>query len=1012
MAARFLFLLFITISSMTYAEVDSTENCKTALEELFTNGEGKITEEKAGEFLALQGELTLHRLAWAYLKAQGQDDNDKLDSVENTIISLLDQKYTSTDAGFIAARDSFEAQPLSRATLSEIAPYLKDFLGKEFGEENEKFVLNISDLKLLGILAKFEKSSVKNGHYDDRLLSRKSPQSMLNFLKLINSSYSPSLNKDENKLSLALREDGLEKNIEKMQASLFDFISQVKLPAECTNVCQDDDELNQIALEIYMKVVNDTLPSDDTLLDNLGYGHIWLKTGMAQASKTTPPVSVRITRSGTKQVSKTVWSPPVVQPTVEHNSKTVATRPAPAAIKGSPFPFGKFEMPLPPKAKTTSTVKAYYGSETGLIIEDPLAIIIKDNPKRTRAGWSKFDKEFQMAMADAILNKSQVFEYKGQLHERSTGKSISPQAAISKYLKFPKNRKYPALNNFRPETPGGMQLVKAILNKDETFIFNNKLYSISGVELNPAKEISDHMAEVYNMKFTPERYKGLSTLFVNLRANALANGKPYFKIKNDVFDSQTGFSINSPFRQSAPRVNADRAQRNLYSSISDKEVILNFHRDNPSPGCQHYAIVDKKAAMVSVYNKKGGNPVFKTEILLGSEKSDKYGRWTNYEKRITNYSTGAGIFTITQPHIKDPYYKTTFENRILQVVDEEKRDQVFAIHQVPVNLQSRYSSFGTGNPQDRRITGTCGNLKKSDYDKIVQWLKPSCQIYVLPEEAHNGFVVKDKKLVLTQVKKIPASLANGKNFNPAEVYHYSKVKPVPRPITITLNQSVSTPTTRTFVNTLAAEKAKLMKIYGFTNDEYDDLARLSFAIMGNETDFGESTKFKIKENAQGLVIGAKFASMQWDSLTESKAQFLSSVTNLFAYKILPASDLDKASNTSRGFTQIKILPVDDLKKHYPGITKENLTDPKNSAIATMIYLSKALSSIKTIAMNNSVNPKRVQITQANMIEMIGYLYTGRGKALRSEDDPATPESNLYVQGLYRNLKLINVRSKN
>ena len=62
-----------------------------------------------------------------------------------------------------------------------------------------------------------------------------------------------------------------------------------------------------------------------------------------------------------------------------------------------------------------------------------------------------------------------------------------------------------------------------------------------------------------------------------------------------------------------------------------------------------------------------------------------------------------------------------------------------------------------------------------------------------------------------------------------------------------------------FVKALEDEKQKLVKLFSLSNDEYNDLAALSYAIMGNESYFGRSKKHWIKEHDQGDVILAKAA---------------------------------------------------------------------------------------------------------------------------------------------------------
>lgn len=49
---------------------------------------------------------------------------------------------------------------------------------------------------------------------------------------------------------------------------------------------------------------------------------------------------------------------------------------------------------------------------------------------------------------------------------------------------------------------------------------------------------------------------------------------------------------------------------------------------------------------------------------------------------------------------------------------------------------------------------------------------------------------------------------------------------------------------------LVDEKAALMKEMKLSNDEYNNICKLCFGILGQESEFGTGTKYRIKENAQ------------------------------------------------------------------------------------------------------------------------------------------------------------------
>lgn len=916
-------LLFLLFSGMSYSVSDT---CEISLKEIFGK---EVSQNGAKEFLHLQGQITLHRLAWAYLKANGEDEGNTASTVERTIIELLNDKYTRSDPGFVKARKAFEEQPLSRTTLAEIGPYLKDLLSEKFKEEDQDFVINESDLKLLGILARRERETAKAGVYDHRMLNSKSPTGMLNFVKLINSSYGLSKDTKDDDLNIELKLRGLEKVLISMQKRMSDLLNKMELPVECKEECNTDLTMNDFfqanedVQKIFWNAILEDRDSDSSLLGKLTYGEMWLQVSGKP----------RVQTSSEKKITSKTSTP--VRKTVK--KKVIAS---------------------PKKIE-----------EAGVIVEDPIGVILKDRSGRKRADWKSFDKDYLQSFARSILENKKVFEHKGKLFNRQTGKGISPEDALKGLP--PKRQEQSRKLLTSAEKSIKVKFAEALANGDETFVVGEKLYDKSGKSLNPAIVISSVMSAKTGAKYEASRYKGLSNKYLAERANALKNNKPYFKVDGVTLDTFTGRNISSPFRKNTiTDAKIEKNRRKIFENLSDLEVIKNFHRDEGTAGCNYYGVIDKGTAKFTVY-QKSGKEVFRSEVLIGAEESDKRTRWTTYNSntRIASNSTGAGVYTIREQNLNDSYNKKNFNNNILSFLDESKKETVFAIHQVPVGLQSRYSRFGTNDPEDRRISGGCANLKLSDFQAARKWLKPSCKVYVLPEEKNNKFIVKDNSIKLISETAVSSKVAG--------LYYYDTNKSKALPISIKIvNKEGETEKSKTFVKALSTEKEKLMKMYGLSNDEYNDLAMLAYGILGNESDFGRSTKLKIKENAQFAVITAR---------------------------LIKTGDRDVASNTSRGLTQIKYLPDGIFSKEYPEIKKENLTNPRNAAVATLAYLALAAKQMKQIARENKADASKLRITRENMMDYMGYLYQGgRGKLSTSEKSKqATPEFN----GYYRNLKL-------
>lgn len=943
---RAYFFLFLFVYGVSFLEAHSvSQDCETALQSLFSE---EISSDEAGEFLKLQGDITLHRLAWAYLKAQKTDSDSKVQSVERTILELLNEKYTKADPNFVKAREAFEAQPLARSTLAEIAPYLKEVLSHEYGQNDQTFKLNASDLKLLSALSRHERSSAVNGRYDHRLLDAEAPQAVLNFVKLVNSSYKIHPSMAERDLQIDHKLLGLEKTLKGLEVKLENFLRDLTVPSVCAESkdCSPDstaaDFFNQSedVQNIFWESLAEKLETDDVLLERLSYGDLWLQV---KAKKQSLPVQ----------------KPPVKIPARERKKP--------------------FSEKLPVALPVLRPLKPALIEEAGLLIEDPIALMLKDKPGRSKEELQSLNPDFRTAIAQAIVRNDSVFMHNGKLYDRKTGKEAD-LLNLAKSLSASNQQK---LQSSKPEMK--LSLAEALLNKKETFILNNEIYDLSGKKLSPALVISEELGRKLSLSIEPGRFREQRYDLLVARAHALKNDRPYFVFENRSYDSLTGNDVSSPFRAVAGASNAkvEKVKRRMYENLPNKEIIRNFHRENPDPNCRHYGVIDKTSAELKIYSNSG-EEAYRSEVLVGAEASDQKTRWTDYSKRVASSSTGAGIFTIRPQDLSDEFNRKNFNNNILSFKDESNQNTVFAIHQVPVNLRSRYGRFGTNDPGDRRISGGCANLKLQDFLAVKKWLGPSCKVYVLPEESGNKFILRDNKLKLISSAPVPAAKAH--------FYNYSSLDSEPRPIKIKINNKLGdTQVAREFVKALEDEKAKLMKACKLSNDEYNDLAMLSYGILGNESSFGNSERLKIKEYTLGGLHFGQAAVILGRAI----------------------KGRDDAFNTSRGLTQIKNLPGGCFKEAYPEINKDNLVNPRNAAVATMGYLVDASVTMRNIANSNQSDPAKLRITRENMIDYMGYLYQGGAHKLKAEDPKkqATPEFNRYYRNLQLHMSYIEMTQK-
>ncbi len=180
--------------------------------------------------------------------------------------------------------------------------------------------------------------------------------------------------------------------------------------------------------------------------------------------------------------------------------------------------------------------------------------------------------------------------------------------------------------------------------------------------------------------------------------------------------------------------------------------------------------------------------------------------------------------------------------------------------------------------------------------------------------------------------------------------------------------------TQIFLKTLSTEKAHILKLYSSNSQEYNILAHIAVGILGQESRFFGHWRYFIKRNSQ-LVIKEMKSVKAW------------------------INDKEPVAN-SKGPTQIKDVP-ERIARYY-NITEKNLWDPKFAAVSTMGFLIEALIELKQRAVNNHLE----FITPDTYVDYLPYIYFGGVKKLL--DRSATPEKNIYVKNMKKNMKKVAV----
>lgn len=301
-----------------------------------------------------------------------------------------------------------------------------------------------------------------------------------------------------------------------------------------------------------------------------------------------------------------------------------------------------------------------------------------------------------------------------------------------------------------------------------------------------------------------------------------------------------------------------------------------------------------------------------------------------------------------------------FDNYV--VIDKEKstittfnQGEIISKESGTFDLDDRASRGGSGVyylSDSNDLFDESSNYQKTLNEEIE--LPDNTKVYILPSGKEEiNFHIKNHRIMFNSFEdKINYSAYN---FSRKDTFEIKSDFIIPE---------ASSEFQKSYIQALEDEKINLMKIYKMDSDTYNELALFSYGVMGVESKFGESIKYKIKQTIPYVVSLAK------------------------------GNGFDISYN-SRGPTQIKKIP-ELIKEHY-AIEKKDLSDPRLAAIATLGFSYEILQDLKRIAHNHK------DINSKNIFDYLYYVY--QGKRAEILNATATPEKSIRI-------KMIKQASKN
>jgi len=377
------------------------------------------------------------------------------------------------------------------------------------------------------------------------------------------------------------------------------------------------------------------------------------------------------------------------------------------------------------------------------------------------------------------------------------------------------------------------------------------------------------------------------------------------------------------------------------NKMSQADIITGYHKDSE----EQYLVLDKKRGKMHLY--KGDKEISSYNVGTGANVGDEQTKTVVKNGKVDwdagNKMTGAGIYTVSGVNPKNSHYSDAptwnFKN-------EQGIEVPMAIHS---SFGDRTAKLKDNDETNNRlsngcINGICYNLK----ELYKNGYKEGQKLYVLPDDESNSYTLSNGKLILKSNDNNVNKTVNTLNYKPIKIVYPKDYSPeIPK-----------------MASSIVNNKQNLMKDLKINGDIYNDIAELTLGVAGQETDYGNSVKYKLK--------------------TELVQDALKTVTGNNSYN-------------SKGITQIKYdaqIKNEEVAKLFNkyGITKDNLESGDKAAIAQLILFA-------TMYKYELPNYKDV-----NIDDMDKLLYLNQGKSSELKNKTATPNENIYIRNVkeYKN----------
>lgn len=535
-------------------------------------------------------------------------------------------------------------------------------------------------------------------------------------------------------------------------------------------------------------------------------------------------------------------------------------------------------------------------------------------------------------------------------------------------------------------------VLKTLADRKKSYLFNDKGFELGGKEisLKEAEGVVERWRKVVDapaLKLTRgSNAKSRDNKRIIANAVAINNGDPVFDFSGKTYYSDTGASVSDKGTQDIEGFVSEDAKLEVIERLNrgtSAEVILDYHRRYPNPSCESIILLDKAASELREVKIKNGVAYTKwrREVLLGKSLGDEKTFFQGGLGGVTsNGQTAAGIFWPIR----------TEGAEMLSMSAQAGGDQVDALfglaNATDLNL------LNDGGLENNRTTKGSVLLRASDLKELVAKIKSSedsgrCPLYILPEEDHVRFIIKEDSLGLEVEKD------SGK-----ERYHISPTgeegKRTPRAIKyVSKKGEALNDVSRGFLKALEVNKPRIMKDLGLSNQEYNEMGKIAFGVLGVESQFGDGLEIFPENSKLSNILNPR---RHKEKPYGGAIVFLGKLITRGEFSLDPDS-------RSRGLTQIKAVENYPLVKKFGGINAENLMEADKAAVATMYVLGSMLNNLKSLEAGQDL------INEKNRMSFLYYIYNGQtGKVANAS---ATPDMNYRVRQVNEYANLLHVYSK-